>query len=760
MSHPSGRTSRFILVGILLTAAMTTAQSGSRKPSSIDLSRTKVVTPPADTELFLPVTTYDSGGQTASAMALVDVNGDHKMDIIVVNSGPDSLGNSTVGVLLGNGDGTFQPAVAYDTGDPRSSTLAVGDINGDGKLDVVVGNAGDANSVSALLGNGDGTFQPAVVYSTGTAYINGTMPITIADLNGDGYGDVVALTQSSISTLLGTANGTLQSAVGSFTSDVPLTTLALVDLNHDSILDAVTLNCDDYCVGAEADFWVGTGEGTFAEVNRLGGGGGNSQAAIVVADVNGDGIPDLVFGDGGMGGGGSVSVLIGRGDGTFNPEVNYPFPRSGGITSMVVTDLNGDGKLDIAAAGATVTILINQGDGTFQVKQTYPSTAASVIKVADLNHDKKMDLLLLEPQSGNQFVVEALLGNGDGTFSGGGFLFASGGYPSDLAVIDLNGDGRPDVLVANACSTCSPNIQEGSIGVLLNNKHFVFSHTKTALTSSPNPSVYGQNVTFTAVVTANSGSATGTVTFLNAQGSNFMGSSNLVNGTATLTGAFFGAGSNSAVAIYQGTENFTGSTSNTANQVVNPATTTTSLISSPNPARVGQTVTYSPTVHSQFGGTASGTITLYDGATTIGVLTLGPNQKTSIKEKYAVPGTHSITATYSGDGSNIGSTSSPLSEQVQAQTTTVLTTSGSPSHVGQLVTFTANVTSAFGAIPDGEIVTFSDNGKAIGLVPLSGGVATYATAALKTKTHTIKAVYPGDSTFQTSHGTVVQVVEP
>ncbi len=753
-----------IVVAAFVLPAASMAQTGpnghrGEGPRSTSQSGRKLLPPTTDTNLLLPVTAYDSGGPSTTAMILADVNGDRKMDIIVVNSGPDSNGNSTVGVMLGNGDGTFQPAVTYDTGDPRSSTVAVGDFNGDGKLDLVLGNSGIANSVSALLGNGDGTFQPAVVYSTGSDYDNPSMPILISDLNRDGNGDVIVLTQFSIAVLLGNSGGTLQPVTDFFAvNGGPFTSLALADLNHDGNLDAVTLDCDDYCVGAEASIWFGSAAGTFGGNNRIGGGGGNSQAPIVVADVNGDGIPDLIFGDGGaFAGGGAISVLIGNGDGSFKPEVVYPLPpHTGGVTSLVVTDLNGDKKLDIAAASYSVNVFINNGDGTFQLTQTYPSTA-TLLKAADLNHDGKMDLLLLEPVPGQ---VEALIGNGDGTFSGGGLLFASGGSPADMAVIDLNGDGRPDVLVANSCSTCSPANREGSVGVLLNNKHFVFSHTKTTLSSAPNPSIYGQNITLTALVHANSGVATGTVTFLTPDGMNVIGSSNLANGIATLTGAFFGAGSSSVVAAYQGAENFAGSTSSPAIQVVQVATTTTSVVSSPNPARVGQTVAYTPSVQSQFGGVVNGTITLYDGGTRIGVLTIGGNQKTSVKEKYTAPGIHTITATYSGDGSNTGSTSSPLSEQILGQTTAVLTTSGSPSHVSQSVTFTAKVTSIYGTIPDGELVTFFDGGKAVGSTPLSAGAATYTTSTLKAKTHTIKAVYPGDSIFQTSHGTVVQVVEP
>ena len=119
-----------------------------------------------------------------------------------------------------------------------------------------------------------------------------------------------------------------------------------------------------------------------------------------------------------------------------------------------------------------------------------------------------------------------------------------------------------------------------------------------------------------------------------------------------------------------------------------------------------------------------------------------------------------MTATYSGDSNNAGSVSPPLVERVKGfASKTVVTTSGSPSHLGQPVTFTAKVASTKGTIPDGELVTFYDGKTVLGSVPLSGGTATYTTSTLPAKTHFIKAAYPGDNTFEPSSGTVQQLVQ-
>ena len=192
---------------------------------------------------------------------------------------------------------------------------------------------------------------------------------------------------------------------------------------------------------------------------------------------------------------------------------------------------------------------------------------------------------------------------------------------------------------------------------------------------------------------------------------------------------------------------------------MNPAITTTSLVSSANPARVRQSVTYTATVTSQYGGAATGAVTFQDGGSTIATVPLANNQA-AYNTTYTKGGSHAITATYSGDVSNLGSTSAALMEYIEsAVTKTVVTTSGSPSFVGQPVTFTATVTSTHGTIPDGELVTFFDGKTAIGTGATASGVATFVTSSLKAETHTIKAAYPGDDTFEPSSGLVKQVVD-
>jgi hypothetical protein len=130
---------------------------------------------------------------------------------------------------------------------------------------------------------------------------------------------------------------------------------------------------------------------------------------------------------------------------------------------------------------------------------------------------------------------------------------------------------------------------------------------------------------------------------------------------------------------------------------------------------------------------------------------------------YNATGTHHISASYSGDLHKANSVSATLTEYIvnfPVTSKTVLATSGSPSTAGQPVTFTATVTSKYGAIPDGELVTFSDGVTPLVVVALANGIAAYTTSSLSAKTHFINAVYAGDPTFKTSRGPVKQVVEP
>lgn len=171
-------------------------------------------------------------------------------------------------------------------------------------------------------------------------------------------------------------------------------------------------------------------------------------------------------------------------------------------------------------------------------------------------------------------------------------------------------------------------------------------------------------------------------------------------------------------------------------------------------------MTYTATVTGAYGGAVSGTVTFQDRSENT-IIPLSGGIAT-LTESYTTKGPHPITAVYSGDTNNTGSSSTTVTEYVETlpvTSKTVVTSSGSPSLIGQAVTFTASVSSPYGSIPDGETVTFYDGATQVGTGATANGVATFTTTALSVKAHSIKGTYAGDATFKTSSGTVQQIVQ-
>jgi len=287
----------------------------------------------------------------------------------------------------------------------------------------------------------------------------------------------------------------------------------------------------------------------------------------------------------------------------------------------------------------------------------------------------------------------------------------------------------------------------------------------TTLTSSQNPSVFGQAVTFTATVTGSGATPTGTVTFLD--GATTLATVGLnPSGMATFTTSALAVGTHPMTASYAGDSTYAPSSSSPLSQVVNKADTTTTVVSSVNPSKVGQSVTFTATVAAVApgSGTPTGNVTFFDGATMLGTVALNPSAQAAFSTAALTQGTHPITATYAGDPDFNGSSSSVLSQVVNATggtpSATALVSSLNPSLFGQAVTFTATVTGS-GATPTGS-VTFFDGATPLGTVPLNpSAVATLTTSTLAVGSHPITAAYAGDATYAASTSPVVnQVVNP
>jgi hypothetical protein len=563
--------------------------------------------------LFSQAVNYYSGGINAYSVAVADVNGDGKLDIVVANSHENS-GNGSVGVLLGNGDGTFRPVVTYDSGAAFSDFVVIADVNADGQLDLVVANTSGGNkgngSVGVLLGNGDGTFRPAVTYDSGG---QGPQSVAVADVNLDGKPDILV------------ANGCFGIS-----------------------------NCTSGSVGV----LLGNGDGSFQQA-VIYDDGGLFARDVVAADVNGDGKPDMVIAsfypfslaaD-------SVGVRLGNGDGTFQSELFYGTGGTNGASSVVVADVNLDGKLDLVFVndtdffGANTGVLLGNGDGTFRAVKMYSSNASETggpgLAVVDVNGDGSPDLLVANFAG----AVDVLLGNGNGTFRSVVSYSSGGSGAQSVAVGDLNGDGKPDVVLANSSLGLS------TVAVLLQR-----ATTSTSLTSSLNPSIYGQKVKWTAAVTS-SGSITPTGRVNLTWDGHSIGSAMLnASGVATLTRSNLNADPYPLKAVYVGDANNLGSTSAIVNQVVTETTSAAKITSTPNPSTLGQAVTFMATITSPT-VIPTGPVTFM-----VGTKVLGTAQLSSGKAKFTTStlsvGSTKVTAIYYGN-SNIARGSASVVQKVQ-----------------------------------------------------------------------------------------------
>jgi hypothetical protein len=430
-------------------------------------------------------------GANPAAVAVGDFNGDGIPDLAVANNDIDNVGPPSVSVLLGNGDGSFRDAVNYDVS-PDPQSVAVGDFNGDGNLDLVVTNH-LGNVVSVLLGNGDGKFQTPQTYTAGPDPYS----VAVGDFNGDGISDLAIannVQSGTVSVLLGNGDGSFQTPQ-TYAAGINAIFVTAADLNADGNLDLITTNdattrvllgngdgtfqpavnyaeaggfsvavgdfrgagVQDLAVaGRGVTILLGNGDGTFPTVPTYD--AGSSASAVAVGDFNGDGIPDLVTADPG-----EVRVLLGNGDGSFQAAVSYTGVSPGFVA---VGDFNGDGNLDLVVTNpglGTVSVLLGNGDGTFGAPVSYAAGRnPSRVAVGDFNDDGKLDIVVIN-SIGFRATVSVLLGNGDGTF-GAPVPYGVGNEPLSIAVGDFNGDGIPDIAVANQGAG-----DPGNVSVLLGN---------------------------------------------------------------------------------------------------------------------------------------------------------------------------------------------------------------------------------------------------------------------------------------------------
>jgi hypothetical protein len=843
----------------------------------------------ASSAAFPPLTGFSSFGPN---LATGDLNKDGKLDLVV------SLGGSVL-TYLGKGDGTFSPGANYVTVN-TDGFVNVSDLDGDGNLDIYIGEANggfyfgdDINLSYALMGNGDGTFQ-------GAPTIPGSYTGTnLGDVNGDGQLDLITPTSGTFNGLPAVFTVELGTSKGSFNPGSTITlpsTIVVNGFNGPTTLSTTGAVASSFAVGdlngdgkADLAFVIQTlptvptsgfstqfpspivfvalsnGDGTFAtpvpfvfpQIAPASGFDISLTAdSLHIGDFNHDGHNDLAFTFNEVAGGSSpiatpyntgYVVLPGIGNGTFGAPIITTTSSTSTAPVFAVpstifstVDVNKDGNSDLLAmtnVGTPATgfssqlqIYLSKGDGTFQAPIT-PSTAANPglintgtpCTLVDLNKDTKLDLICFGETTAGQAQLAISLGNGDGTFGtatilnvGGGDAIRSSGLTAadfdgdgnvDLALIDgadfsgifygkgdgtftsiplngnavpkdlinlasigsaiavdLNKDGKPDILVGNA--------------ILLNTYATAPTivtqfNTTTALTASATSIAHGSSVTFTATVAPASGSTgtpTGSVLF--ADGDLTIGSATVdATGKATFSTTALAAGSHSITAGFGGSTTLLGSVSSTVSVTVGPAApgiaTTTTLAASTATAVSGGSVTFTATV-TPASGTAvpTGAVTFSDGGTALGNGTLDASGKATFSTSTLSVGAHSITAAYGGATTptafsnsasstvNVTITNPPI-----IATTTALTASATTATSGTSLTFTATVTPASGTTTPTGTITFNDGSTALGTGTLDGtGKATFVTTTLTVGSHTITAAYGGAATFAASTSTGLAIV--
>ncbi|MFP5230138.1 MAG: FG-GAP-like repeat-containing protein [Acidobacteriota bacterium] len=666
--------------------------------------------------------------------AVGDLRNSGKLDVVATDNG-------SVSIFYGNGDGTFTAGPTY-AALPDYMQVTITDLDGDGNADIVLGTStGGVYTIGGydtpvpmyqvLMGRGDGTFVDSQAYLEGNYNLNGGPQIASADFNGDGKADLLVfqngngLTANNLLMLPGDGKGNLAAAITSPLTINKVTQIVSADMNGDGKPDAVLIGNSQLAV------LLNQGTGTFAgeQDYTL----PASAVSVATGDFNGDGLMDIAVGVAG-----GVYVYPGQANHTLGTPVKID--SSANPTGLAAGSLTGDGRSDLIVAdqGSTspqvngaLHVYLSNADGTFTAK-TAPTTTATLYTVAalgDLNKDGKLDLLVageIPGTSGGAAVptLFTLLGNGDGTFQAAKALTladADGIGATSIALADFNKSGNLGAVLANPLDYTE---------VLLGNGDGTLTETLMAL---------GQRPYSVAAVDL---SGDGYPELLVGQ-SNDMGQGTL---SVFLNSAVWTAAPPPL------------------------ASTTTALTASAATVVAGSTVTFTATVTGASGstGTPTGTVTFMDGATTLGTGTVSSTGVATYSTAALSAGAHSITAVYGGDANFSGSTSTAVTVTVTAApvltaTTTALTASATSAQTGTSITFNATVTPASGtAMPTGT-VTFTDGASTLGTGTLSaGGSATYSTSSLAAGSHSITAVYSGDSNFSgsTSAALTVTITAP
>ncbi|MBA3912408.1 MAG: VCBS repeat-containing protein [Acidobacteriales bacterium] len=405
---------------------------GFGPPSAVALWRNR-----GDGTLRLPI--LYGVGQDPRDIMIGDFNNDGQPDVVTANNVSD-----TVSVLLNSGEGQLISRRQFETGLRESNgaeAIAVGYIDKDNNLDAVITDF-DGGGIVVLPGNADGTFRqpnafPAKLFPEA---------VTLADVNRDGWTDIIVGGGEGVSILLGNGIGEFQPPVH-YQAGPGVQAVATGDVNNDGLPDVIT---GDYA-GHAVSVLLNDGTGKFGK--QIYNYTNYRVTALAVGDLNNDGKLDVATINHAVGmpvGEGSSTVLLGNGDGTFTVQHTFRFGVGHAAGSVVIADVNRDGKPDVVTLGDQLRVYPGQGDGTFgNPIITEVSRYGGPGVVGDFNRDGKLDALVLVTDIQGHFHTFLLLGNGDGTF-GPAQAFSADNY-SAIASGDFNHDGALDAVSFGAC---------------------------------------------------------------------------------------------------------------------------------------------------------------------------------------------------------------------------------------------------------------------------------------------------------------------
>ena len=646
-------------------------------------------------------------GQFGGYGLLTDFNNDGVLDLIVPQSGMPNIG-----IAFGdtNHPGTFLPPIAIATVTSGSDNFAVADFNGDGLLDIVVSDTSDHYAAILLQSSAHpGTFL-------GAKYIGPTQskPL-IADMNRDGIPDLV----------LFPADPGQYGASG-------VTVLFGDSQNPGSFLAPVTTSL-----------------------------GGADLRSVALADMNGDGLPDVVLGNYDAH---TVTVLLNdvAHPGNLLPKVDYPVGAP--IFDLAIGDMNGDGNPDVVLGTlfSGVTILLGSSANPRQLlpPHSYPATATPAggrslgVAVGDIDGDGILDVV-----SGNYGPsFDVMLGNGDGTVKAA-TAYATGPTPDtfevdSIALGDVDGDGLTDVLLSQ--------FHQGSSQIFLHQPTAAsLAITATDMSLSAVVVRLGDPLTITIKVSSFNGPPPGSITLYDSGGSAIYSLIATLpldsTGTATYTTSTLQPAFHDFVAHFAGDNVYAPSTSLIDNVVVvNRPTVTMTLKGAPNPGTLGQNVTFTATILAT--STApTGSVTFLDSGNVIATVPLTATGVAALNTSSLIIGTHTIQASYSGN-SNYASQSITVSEVIRYPPAALtLSSSLNPASFGQSIIFTARATGT-GPMPTGSVI-FQDNGRQVGQVSLAAdGTSAFAINSLSAGSHVIQAIYSGDLNYDSQSTSLTEFV--